>query len=267
MRYTIFGSTGRIGSFLKKYISSNGDDVYCPTRKDYYSYNRNLGHIIYCSGVTTDFKNRSFDLIQSHVCLLFHLLKETSFDSFNYISSSRLNCPKKSTARKIHPEFYGDYEIDIYNASKLAGEALCINSNKSNVKISRVCHVVNPSDKSRKNFLSDICGQAKSGEIRLNSSLKSKKNYILIDDLAYLLKVIGPYGKKNFYNIGSNNIISNKEIVEKLVKLTNCNYISNKNVKTTFEPKIDISDIIKEFNYSPINKSVWLEKTLVNLCK
>ncbi len=75
MRYTIFGSTGRIGSFLKKYIPSNGDDVYCPTRTDYYSYNRNLEHIIYCSGVTTDFKNRSFDLIQSHVCLLFHLLK------------------------------------------------------------------------------------------------------------------------------------------------------------------------------------------------
>ncbi len=82
-----------------------------------------------------------------------------------------------------------------------------------------------------------------------------------------MLKVIGPYGKKNFYNIGSNNIISNEEIVEKLVKLTNCNYIPNKNLKTTFEPKIDISDIIKEFNYSPINKSVWLEKTLINLSK
>ncbi len=267
MRYTIFGSTGRIGSFLKKYITLDGHDVYCPARKDYYSSNRNLGHIIYCSGITTDFKNRSFDLIQSHVCLLFYLLKETSFDSFNYISSSRLNFPKKSAIKKIHPEFYGDYEIDIYNASKLAGEALCLNSNKPNVKISRVCNVVNPNDKSRQNFLSDICGQAKSGEIRLNSSLKTKKNYIFIDDLAYLLKVIGPYGKKSFYNIGSNNMISNDEIVEKLVKLTNCKYILNKNVKTTFEPKIDISDMIEEFNYTPIKKSFWLEKTLENLSK
>ena len=68
--------------------------------------------------------------------------------------------------------------------------------------------------------MSDICGQAKMGEIRLNSSLNTKKNYIFIDDLAYLLRVIGPYGKKNFYNIGSNNMISNDEIVEKLVKLT-----------------------------------------------
>ena len=108
MRYTIFGSTGRIGSFLKKYISSNGDDVYCPTRTDYYSYNRNLGHIIYCSGVTTDFKNRSFDLIQS-VCLI-SSLKETSFD-LNYISSSRLNFPKSQLLEKIHPEFYGDYKL------------------------------------------------------------------------------------------------------------------------------------------------------------
>ena len=267
MRYTIFGSTGRIGSYLKKYITSYGDDVYCPARKDYYSSNKNLGHIIYCCGITTDFKHRSFDLIQSHVCLLFHLLKETSFDSFNYISSSRLNFPKKSTIRKIHPEFYGDYEIDIYNASKLAGEALCLNSNIPNVKISRVCHVVDPTDKSRQNFLSDICGQAKMGEIRLNSSLNTKKNYIFIDDLAYLLRVIGPYGKKNFYNIGSNNMISNDEIVEKLVKLTNCNYILNKNVRTIFEPKIDIADMIKEFNYTPIKKSVWLDKTLNILSK
>ena len=267
MRYTIFGSTGRIGSYLKKYITSCGDDVYCPARKDYYSSNRNLGHIIYCSGITTDFKHRSFDLIQSHVCLLFHLLKETSFDSFNYISSSRLNYPKKSAIRKIHPEFYGDHEIDIYNASKLAGEALCLNSNLPNVKISRVCHVVDPSDKSRQNFLSDICGQAKNGEIILNSSLSTKKNYIFIDDLAYLLKVIGPYGKKNFYNIGSNNIISNNEIVEKLVKLTNCKYILNNKVKTTLETKIDISDMIKEFNYKPIKKSIWLENTLNALIK
>ena len=267
MRYTIFGSRGRIGSFLKKYITSNGDDVYCPARKDYYSFDRNLGHVIYCSGITTNFKNKSYDLIQSHVCLLSYLLKETNFDSFNYISSSRLNFPKKAALRKIHPEFYGDYEIDIYNASKLAGEALCLNSNRLNVKISRICHVVDPSDKSRQNFLSNICGQAKNGEIRLNCSLSTKKNYIFIDDLAYLLKVIGPYGKKNFYNIGSNNIISNNEIVEKLVKLTNCRYISNKNVKTTLEPKIDISDIIKEFNYTPIKKNIWLEKTLKALSK
>ena len=73
--------------------------------------------------------------------------------------------------------------------------------------------------------------------------------------------------KKNFYNIGSNNMISNDEIVEKLIKLTNCKYISNTKVKTTFEPKIDISDMIEEFNYTPIKKNVWLEKTLENLIK
>ena len=61
--------------------------------------------------------------------------------------------------------------------------------------------------------------------------------------------------EKNFYNIGSNNMISNDEIVEKLVKLTNCNYTLDENVKTIFEPKIDIADMIKEFNFKPIKKA------------
>mgnify|MGYP007000435219 len=71
-----------------------------------------------------------------HVCLLSFLLKNKNFTSFNYISSTRLNFPKKSNKNIISPDFYGGYEIDIYNASKLAGEALCIQSKIPNVKIS-----------------------------------------------------------------------------------------------------------------------------------
>ena len=71
---------------------------------------------------------------------------------------------------------------------------MCLKSNGLNVKILIVCHVVDSTDKSRQNLLPDICGQAKSFEINLNSSLKTKKNYIFIDHLAYLLEVIGPYG-------------------------------------------------------------------------
>ena len=265
MKYTIFGSTGRIGSFLKKQMILNGDSVYLPDRKNYYLEHKNLGHVIYCNGVTSDFKIRCFDTIQSHVCLLSHLLQNSSFDSFNYISSSRLNFPKKNKYAEIRPDFYGDYEIDIYNASKLTGEALCLGSKIPNVKITRICHVVDPYDKRRENFLSDICGQAKNGEIKLNSSLNTKKNYILIDDLAYLLKVIGPYGKKNFYNIGSDNVISNSDIVEKLVKITNCRISINKDAKTIVEPEINISNLIKEFNFKPTTKNYWLEKTLKTL--
>ena len=62
-------------------------------------------------------------------------------------------------------------------------------------------------------------------------------------------------------------MISNNEIMEKLVKLTNWKFISNTKVKTTFELKIDISDMIEEFNYTPIKKIVLLEKTFVNLSK
>ena len=75
MHYTIFGSTGRIGSYLKKKLISDGNSVFSPSRKDYYLAHKNLGHVIYCSGVTSDFRYRSFDIIESHVSLL-------SFSSF-----------------------------------------------------------------------------------------------------------------------------------------------------------------------------------------
>ena len=267
MHYTIFGSTGRIGSYLKKKLISDGNSVFSPSRKDYYLAHKNLGHVIYCSGVTSDFKFRSFDTIESHVCLLSFLLKNTNFESFNYLSSTRLNFPKRSYINKISPKFYGGCEIDIYNDSKLAGEALCTQSNISNVKVTRICHVVNPNDKKRENFLSDICGQAKRGEIILNSSLETKKNYIHIDDLIFLLRLIGPFGKKKFYNIGSNNLISNNEIIKKLVKITKCSVITSKDAQTILESKINISILKKEFHYKPTHKKLWLERVLKQLSR
>ena len=267
MHYTIFGSTGRIGSYLKKKLISDGNSVFSPSRKDYYLAHKNLGHVIYCSGVTSDFKYRSFDTIESHVCLLSFLLKHKNFKSFNYLSSTRLNFPKRSFINKISPKFYGDYEIDIYNASKLAGEALCIQSQIPNVKITRICHVVNPNDKQKENFLSDICGQAKRGEILLNSSLKTKKNYIHIEDLSFLLKLIGPFGKKKFYNIASDNLISNNEIIKKLIKITKCSVIMSNNAQTILESKINIAILKKEFHYQPTHKKLWLERVLKKLSR
>ena len=49
MKSTIFGSNGRIGSYLKKQIILSGHSVYVPERKEYYSAHKNLGHVIYCS--------------------------------------------------------------------------------------------------------------------------------------------------------------------------------------------------------------------------
>ena len=50
-----------------------------------------------------------------------------------------------------------------------------------------------------------------------------------------LIKNYWSIREKNFYNIGSNIMISNNEIVEKLVKLTNCDYISNQYERQFFK--------------------------------
>ena len=76
MKYTIFGSNGRIGSYLKKQIILSGHLVYVPERKEYYSAHKNLGHVIYCSWGTSHFKIKSFYTIQGLVCLLCNIFQK-----------------------------------------------------------------------------------------------------------------------------------------------------------------------------------------------
>ena len=189
------------------------------------------------------------------------MLKNTNFESFNYLSSTRLNFPKRSYINKISPKFYGGCEIDIYNASKLAGEALCTQSNISNVKVTRICHVVNPNDKKEKTFYQTFAVKQKR---RDNTKLfiRNKKNYIHIDDLSFLLRLIGPFGKKKFYNVGGNNLISNNEIIKKLIKITKCSVITSKNAQTILESKINISILKKNLIINQRIKNYGLRKHL-----
>ena len=124
-RFTILGATGFIGSRLANYLEKKGDRV---TRSKFENAiaATDLGHVIYCIGLTADFRSRPFDTMDAHVNRLGEFLKNTHVQSFLYLSSTRIygsaSIADETTKISVDPSSPGD----LYNISKVAGEALCL---------------------------------------------------------------------------------------------------------------------------------------------
>jgi len=86
---TVLGSSGFIGSHLVNKLRELNVSYYCPSREEDLT-KKNLGDVIYCIGLTADFRSRPFDTVTAHVCKLLTILQECRFDSLLYLSSTRL---------------------------------------------------------------------------------------------------------------------------------------------------------------------------------
>src|SRR5580765_2879226 len=86
---TVIGASGLIGGSLCQRLRERSIEYYAPDRSAALT-ERGLGQVIYCAGVTADFRNRIFDTVDAHVCSLLTLLKYSEFDALVYVSSTRL---------------------------------------------------------------------------------------------------------------------------------------------------------------------------------
>lgn len=81
---TVLGATGYIGSRLVAHLQAQGHSVWAPVRGDAEVFTRPLGHVMYCVGLTADFRTRPFDTVDAHVGLLAEVLRRAQFDSLLY---------------------------------------------------------------------------------------------------------------------------------------------------------------------------------------
>jgi hypothetical protein len=86
---TVLGASGFIGSHLVKRLEERGIPCNAPGRDQTISTG-NAGDVIYCIGLTSDFRSRPFDTVRAHVCKLLEVLQDWEFDSLLYVSSTRL---------------------------------------------------------------------------------------------------------------------------------------------------------------------------------
>lgn len=250
--YTIFGGRGFIGSNIANRLSENNIKFFIPDKNDKTIYKKNLGNVIYCAGLTSDFRQRVYDTVEAHVSYLAEILTNTTFESFIYISSTRVyfnsTCASEESNLSVNP----NNSDDIFNISKLMGESLCLNSGKQNVKIVRISNVCGD-DFSSNNFLYSIIKDAvEKKEIILETTLDSEKDYIGIDNVIDAILKISKNEKEGIYNVATGKNFSNESIINILKEITNCNIKVSKSAKSIKFPIIEIEKIKEEINFIPL---------------
>ncbi|HEX9931900.1 MAG TPA: NAD-dependent epimerase/dehydratase family protein [Allosphingosinicella sp.] len=246
---TVLGGGGFIGSHLVRHLDRLGLEWQAP-RRDEPLAGRALGNVIYCIGLTADFRERPADAIEAHVCRLLDLVRSASFDSLLYLSSARLYLRSDPPAReedelRVRPAD----PHDIYHLSKAAGEALTLSLGAKG-RVARLSNVYGPGQD--KTFLAMLLQEVReSGTIALQTAPESAKDYVSVEDVVDLLVKIALGGRHAIYNVASGVSVTNAELTAAIARHSGCEVRIRDGAPTVSFPAIDVERVRSEFGFSP----------------
>lgn len=250
MRFTVVGATGFIGSALVTKLRVMGFEVQTPTR-DNGVLPSALGHVIYAAGVTADFRNRPFDTLSAHTTCAARILSQGDFDSFLYLSSARIYRHASGSEESAVIPVHSDDPEQLYDLTKLTGEAICHASGHHGVRIARLSNVLGK-DLHSHNFVFDLIRSAcDSKRVELRSSLDSAKDYIQLADVVDLLPRIALSGQRTCYNVASGRNISHRELLEPIIAASGASLTVFEGAPTIISPPINIDRVRGEFAFEP----------------
>jgi nucleoside-diphosphate-sugar epimerase len=248
--FTVLGSTGFIGTNLVASLREQGHEIFAPRIADLDIGRRDLGDVIYAIGVTADFRSRPFDTVEAHVCVLRRVLESASFDSFLYLSSTRVYAHAATTDEAERVTVDPSDPDELYNISKLMGEALCLGMDRETVRVARLSNVYG--DVTGPNFISEVLREALgTRRIRLRSSLSSAKDYVAIRDVVGILPLIARGGKARLYNVAGGRNVSHGELLGALGRLVPVTVDVRDDAPTIVFPPVSIERVRAEFGFAP----------------
>lgn len=249
--FTILGASGFIGSRLVASLRAAGEEVMTPAREDEAYLGRALGHAVYCIGVTADFRARPIDTVDAHVTRLMPLLRKGRFESLLYLSSTRIYRGQRSTGEDDSLTVLPERKDDLYNISKLMGEAICLSSGRDRVHVVRLSNVYG-AEMAGDNFLPAVITEAlKPKRIDFHTTLDSCKDYVAIEDVVKILPQVAEAGRHRIYNLASGRNVTNNELAQGLKKLTGCAVTVDDDAAHVTFPQISIARVAREFGFSP----------------
>jgi nucleoside-diphosphate-sugar epimerase len=251
-RFTILGGQGFIGSHLVTFLRSRGHDCVVPARDEMpLRHTGSLGHVVYCIGLTADFRSRPFDTVDAHTGLFSAFLRSADFESLLYLSSTRLYQSGGSGSENASFTVDPADPSHLYDLSKLTAECLCLSLDRSSVRVARLANVYGP-DFQSDNFLTCLLRDAtRLGALKLQSHRESAKDYVALADVVEMLERIALAGSSRMYNVASGHNVSNGEIVAKLQELSGClvEWVPGSSLVTA--PPLRIDRLQSEFGYRP----------------
>ena len=253
MNFTVFGGNGFVGAHLVHHLKNQGHTVTVPGRDLHGIFSIDLGHVVYAIGLTGDFRSRPFDTVEAHVCLLSMLLQKCRFDSWLYLSSTRVysGLDLQKLATENSEIIVAPGSDSLYNLSKLMGESLCLASPKPAVRVARLSNVYGAGI-SADTFLGSVFDDLRLHRcVTLDESPDSGKDYVASSDVVALLEVISIHGQQRLYNIACGQIVTHRELFEKIRQLTGFASDYSDGCMTRTFPLIDISLAQKEFGLQP----------------
>jgi len=251
VKYTILGSSGFVGSHVAAAAKKLGYECFLPEKGHQFSSTASLGHVIYCIGLTSDFRQRPMDTIKAHVVELMRVLENSSYDSFLYLSSTRVYSGAAGGLEESQLTVNPNNPSDLYNLSKLMGESVCLSIANEKVRVARLSNVIGH-DYSSENFLFSLIKEAiNKKEIFLGVPMSAKKDYVAIEDVVTALLAISSRGSSRIYNVARGKSVANEVLVEKIMALTGCTLKLREGSGFLKFPEISISKLRKEFGFQP----------------
>lgn len=253
---TVLGAQGFIGRHLVARLRAQGHAVAGVDRAglaDFLAGDAAAGHVFYCIGLTADFRTRPLDTAEAHVGLLARVLRRGGFTSLLYLSSTRVYAHSDLTREDSPIPLLPAQAGDLYAATKLAGEALCLADPRPGIRVARLSNVYG-ADMGGGSFLGQVIAEGvATGQVVLRQGLRSAKDYIAIADATRLLTAIGLGGGARLYNVASGLNTSHDALARGLHGAFGWQVSAMEEAATLRFPRIDITRASVEFG-APVHR-------------
>jgi len=249
MRFTVFGGEGFVGRHLCARLRAEGHAVTVPPRAAVAQASGDAGHVIYAIGLTGDFRGRPFETVEAHLCLLARLLQRLRYDSWLYLSSTRVygGLDPAVPAAEETPLRAAPSADGLYDLSKLLGESLCLSLDSPRVRVARLANVYGPGQ-SRHGFLGSLLAELREkGSLTFREGPDSAKDYIAAAEAARLLAAIAAGGRHRLYNVASGRATRHAELAAALQAHSGAPVSFAPGAPTRAFPPADASRVAREF--------------------
>ncbi len=217
--FTVLGAGGFIGGTLVAWLESHEQVVHPVTRASLpalLAARRPVGHVIDCVGLNGGLHHHPLDSVEAHVALVGRCLAQLSFDSFLLLSSARVYAHAEATHEEaVLPQNPAD-PSELYNVTKLAGEALCLADPRPTIRVVRLANVYGTA-MPVETLLGNLLDQGRTtGSVVFRQGPTTETDYISIGTVVRLLPEIAAVGRQRIYNVASGSNTSHAEIADSL---------------------------------------------------